>query len=89
MRTARKDFIHSLSIEYSAQFEEYLKKANAAIDRIKLDAYEKIKRKVKFNSGIDFYSDTNDFDESRRIGAANFRLAGKKLEVVEMNLDEK
>lgn len=89
MRTARKDFAHALSIEYNQQFEEYLKKANAYIDKVKLEAYEKLKRKVQFNAGIDFHSSAGDFDESKRIGAARFRSAGQKVEVVEMNLDER
>jgi len=46
MRQARKDFLHSLSIEYSGQFEEYLKKASAAIEKVKAEAYTKLKRKV-------------------------------------------
>jgi len=38
--------MHSLSLEYSAQFEDYLKKASAAIDKVKVEAYSKLKRKV-------------------------------------------
>lgn len=50
-----------------------MKKANAWIDKVKLEAYEKLKRKVQFNSGIDFHSVETDFDESKRIGAERFR----------------
>lgn len=56
MRQARKDFIHSLSIDYNSQFEDYLRKANTEIDKVKVEAYEKLKRKVQFNTGVDFHS---------------------------------
>lgn len=89
MRQARTDFMHSLALEYSAQFEEYLKKANAAIDKVKVEAYEKLKRKVQFNSGIDFHSSEGDIDESKRIGVERFKRSAQRIEVIEMNLDEK
>jgi len=89
MRQARKDFLHSLSLEYSAQFEEYLKKANAVIEKVKLEAYSKLKRKVNFNSGVDFHAVPTDIDESKRVGVESFKRSAKKIEVLEMNLDEK
>jgi len=81
--------MHSLSLEYSAQFEEYLKKACAAIDKVKVEAYSKLKRKVNFNSGIDFHGVEGDVDESKRVGAEGFKRSANRIEVIEMNLDEK
>jgi len=89
MRQARKDFMHSLALEYSAQFEEYLKKASAAIEKVKAEAYEKLKRKVRFNSGVDFDAVEGDVDESKRIGVDAFKRSAERIEVTEMNLDEK
>ena len=56
---------------------------------MKVEAYEKLKRKVQFNTGIDFHTVEGDVDESKRVGAEGFRRVGQKMEVIEMNLDEK
>jgi len=44
LRVARKDFMHSLSIEFSSQIQDYLRKVNEGISRIKLEAQGKLKR---------------------------------------------
>jgi hypothetical protein len=54
LRQARKDFLHSLSLEYSSQITEYLKKVNDSIEKVKNESMQKLKRKVLFSSGIDF-----------------------------------
>ena len=49
--------MHSLTLEYSAQFLEYLKIVNEKIQNHKKEAHIKLKRKVLFNSGVDFYGE--------------------------------
>jgi hypothetical protein len=49
--------MHSLTLEYSAQFVEYLKIVNEKISNHKKEARLKMTRKVMFNSGIDFYGE--------------------------------
>ena len=44
LRVARKDFTHSLSIDFSTQIAEYLIKVNKGIEKVKFEAYEKLKR---------------------------------------------
>jgi hypothetical protein len=38
LRIARKDFSHSLSIEFSTQIAEYLMKVNKGIEKVKFEA---------------------------------------------------
>jgi len=38
-----------------------------AIEKVKSEAYEKLKRRALFNSGINFHSH-EDVDESKKIG---------------------
>ena len=79
--------MHSLTLEHSPQIIEYLQKVEQAIEKVKVEAYEKLKRKILFNSGIDFHS-TEDPDENKRIGAEKFKKMGLKVEVEELNLDK-
>jgi len=60
LRQARKDFIHSLSLEYSKQFDEYLEIVNKKILNTKIEALEKLKRKALFNCGINFFGEEDD-----------------------------
>ena len=55
LRQARKDFMHSLSIEYSETTKDYLVKVNQGIQKVKLEAYDKIKKKVAYSSGVDYH----------------------------------
>ena len=59
--------MHSLSLEYSSQMTDYLLKVNKAIEKVKSEAYEKLKRRALFNSGVNFHSE-EDPDESKKIG---------------------
>jgi hypothetical protein len=47
--------MHSLSIEYSDTIKDYLVKVNQGIEKVKAEAYEKLKRKVMYSSGIDYH----------------------------------
>ena len=47
--------MHSLSIEYSDTTKDYLMKVNEGINKVKLDAYDKLKKKVVYSSGIDYH----------------------------------
>ena len=88
LRIARKDFMHSLTIEYTTQIADYLVKVNQGIEKVKFEAYEKLKRQVLYSSGVDFTKGDTP-DEARKMGAQEFRAIATKLTVVEMNLDEK
>ena len=86
LRQARKDFMHSLSIEYSKQFVEYLEIVNKKIQNIKLEAQEKLKRKALFNSGISFFGEEDDQaqhhpDELKKRGMEKFKQRGLKIEI--------
>ena len=59
--------MHSLSIEFSSQINDYLLKVNKAIEKVKAESYAKLKRRALFNSGIDFHS-RQDVDESKKVG---------------------
>lgn len=67
---------------------EYLIKVNKGIDKVKNEAYEKLKRQVLYQSGVDFTKGENQ-DEARKHGAMLFKDQAKKIEIVEMNLDQK
>lgn len=88
LRIARKDFNHSLSIEFSTQIAEYLIKVNKGIEKVKFEAYEKLKRQVLYSSGVDFTKGESQ-DEARKHGAMLFKDQAVKIKVKEMNLDEK
>jgi len=87
--------MHSLSIEYSKQFVEYLEIVNKKILTIKMEAQEKMKRKALFNCGISFFGEEDDDsakshpDELKKQGMEKFKMKGLKIEVKEMNLDQK
>jgi len=89
-RQARKDFMHSLTLEFSAQFVEYLKIVNEKIANHKKEAHLKLKRKVLFNAGVDFYGDGVEGlhpDDAKKRGGEDFKRQGRKIEITEMNLD--
>lgn len=84
--------MHSLSIEYSKQFEEYLEIVVKKIQNTKLEALEKLKRKTLFNCGISFFGEEDDQtkhhpDDLKKRGSAEFKKKGLKIEIMEMNLD--
>lgn len=64
--------MHSLSLEFSTQIADYLTKVNQGIEKVKFEAYEKLKRQVLYSSGVDFTKGDNP-DESRKTGAMEFR----------------
>ena len=85
--------MHSLSLEYSELISDYLEKVNLGILKVKRESTEKLKRKVLFNSGIDFLptektGDTHP-DDVKKYGIEKFKQRGSKIEIIEMNLDEK
>jgi len=79
LRQARKDFVHTLSLEYSTLFEEYLNKVEASILKAKVENLQKLKKKVAFSSGIDFTGDKSAQkdemhpDEFIRLGVQEFK----------------
>ena len=66
----------SLSLEFSENIADYLRKVILQINKSKLLAQEKLKRKVLFNSGIDF-CDLNkyygDVDKAKKGGIDEFK----------------
>jgi hypothetical protein len=67
---------------------------NKKIKNIKLEAHEKLKRKALFNCGINFFGEEDDQaqhhpDESRKRGMEKFKKGGLKIEINEINLDQK
>jgi hypothetical protein len=49
---------------------------------------EKLKRQVYYSSGVNFTKGETQ-DEARKTGALEFRSKGQKMNIIEMNLDEK
>jgi len=92
LRQARKDFLHSLSLEFSQQFAEYLQKVNQQIEKAKQDGMERLKRQVLFNSGVDFHGSKDDKDmhpdEIKRRGCEEFKRKSLKITIQEMNIDQ-
>mgnify|MGYP006098574417 CR=1 FL=1 len=88
LRQARKDFMHSLSIEYSDVTKDYLVKVNQGIQKVKLEAYDKLRKKVTYSSGID-YLKGEDNDQAKSNGVNDFKNKAVKIEIKEMNLDAK
>ena len=86
LRVARKDFMHSLQIEYSDTIKDYLLKVNQGIEKIKVEAYEKLKRKVMYSSGIEYHKG-DDVDVAKKTGVNEFKARAVKIEIKEMNLD--
>lgn len=86
-RQARKDFMHSLSIEYSSQFTDYLNKVIAQIEKSKVSANEKLVRQCYFNSGVNFHG-SKDPDVAKKAGINAFKQSATQIDVVEMNLDQ-
>ena len=69
---------------------EYLKIVNEKIENFKKEAHLKLHRKVLFNAGIDFYGNEKDGmhpDDIKKRGCEDFKRKGKKIPIVEMNLD--
>ena len=95
-RQARKDFMHSLSIEYSQVFADYLNKVIAQIEKSRVTANQKLVRQCYFNSGINFHpqnqgapnSALSDPDLAKKAGINAFKQSSHQLQVTEMNLDE-
>ena len=59
-----------------------------------MEAQEKMKRKALFNCGISFFGEDDDLakshpDELKKQGMEKFKMKGLKIEVKEMNLDQK
>lgn len=80
--------MHSLSIEYSDTINDYLKKVNQGINKIKLEAYDKLKKKVVYSSGVDYHKG-EDNDQAKMNGVNEFKSRAVKIEIKEMNLDAK
>jgi hypothetical protein len=57
-----------------------------------MEAHEKMKRKVIFNSGIDFVGKNTEYedpDDAKQRGKEAFKRRAEKMTIVEMNLDER
>lgn len=80
--------MHSLSIEYSETTKDYLVKVNQGIQKVKLEAYDKIKKKVAYSSGVDYHKG-EDNDQAKSNGVNDFKNKAVKIEILEMNLDAK
>jgi hypothetical protein len=80
-----------LSIEFTQQISDYLIKVNGQIEKVKAESYEKLKRKVLFNSGVEFmHSETTDDPyDCKKQAAEKFKQTGLRIQVQELNLDEK
>ena len=78
--------MHSLSIDYSPVFDDYLKKVLQQLEKSKYNANEKLIRQCYFNSGVNFHGD-KDPDIARKNGIDNFKTQSVQAEVTEMNLD--
>lgn len=78
-------------------FNDYLKKVEESIAKVKADSTQKLKRKVLFNSGIDFHGtnlspeDRSEMhpDECLRQGVQEFKRKSHKIVIQEMNIDQK
>jgi len=69
---------------------EYLKFVNEKIANFKKEAHLKLKRKVLFNAGVDFYGEGIEGlhpDDAKKRGSEDFKRQGKKIDITEMNLD--
>jgi hypothetical protein len=61
--------------------DDYLSKVVIQINKIKVEANEKLKRKALFDCGINFFDlekTRGDEDEAKRFGAAQFKRASEK-----------
>jgi hypothetical protein len=63
-------------------------KVNQGIEKVKGEAYEKLKRKVMYSSGVDYHKG-EDADVAKRDGINDFKRRAVKIEIMEMNLDPK
>ena len=63
-------------------------KVNEGINKVKLDAYDKLKKKVVYSSGIDYHKG-EDNDQAKMNGVNDFKNKAVKIEIKEMNLDAK
>lgn len=97
LRQAKKDFIHSLKIEPSKLFTEYLDFVEKKILKSKTEALDKLRRQPLYNSGVDFHGTScseemqasTHPDEFKRMGAEEFKRKGQRIIIQEINLDEK
>lgn len=74
--------MHSLSLEFSAQFVEYLNIVNEKIANTKKEAHLKLKRKVLFSAGVDFYGEGEEGlhpDDAKKRGSEDFKRRGRKI----------
>ena len=89
--------MHSLRIEPSKQFTEYLDHVEKKIQKSKTEALDKLRRQPLFNSGVDFHGANASPEEQRathpdefkRMGAEEFKRKAQKIVIQEINLDEK
>lgn len=69
--------MHTLSLEYSSLFADYLKKVEQSIEKTKNESMIKLNRKVLFNCGVDFHgtnrSDEQHPDDYMRLGCEDFK----------------
>jgi hypothetical protein len=79
--------MHSLSLEYSTVFADYLQKVIAQIEKSRVTANEKLVRQCYFNCGVNFHGD-KDPDAAKKAGINAFKQGATQVDVVEMNLDE-
>ena len=79
--------MHSLSLDYSSVFADYLNKVIQQIEKSRVTANQKLVRQCYFNSGVDFHGD-KDPDAAKKGGINAFKQSATQAEVVEMNLDE-
>jgi len=64
--------MHSLSIEYSSVFADYLNKVITQIEKSKVNANQKLVRQCYFNSGVNFDND-KDPDVAKKAGINAFK----------------
>lgn len=87
--------MHTLSLEFSSQFSEYLKQVEDQIKKIKAESITKLKKKVVYGSGIDFLGSTvqdkhdKHPDDFLRQGVQDFKRRSEQIEIKELNLDPK
>jgi hypothetical protein len=65
-----------------------LKKVNEGIEKLKIEAQNKLKRRALFQAGVDFTSENMHPDDAKRKGIEEFKKKGLKLEIKETNLDK-
>lgn len=93
-KQAKLDFLHALQLETTnTQFAEYLKKTLEKLDKIKLESYEKMRRRVQFTDlnliGFEENAVTVPVAEMQLNENALKQTLSQKVEVVERQAEKK